>query len=225
MRLAQEWLDRNRSAGLFSACSCDRCAGARVVLQLAAQLAEANERTVSISFPNHQLSGGVEREYTLDDIEPLLERAEQAEAAAASARETALKVVNNLTWITFHGESMVQAEANRQTVLAALGGTLQSTPAPVTPSAPAEVDGWRFDMENAPKDGTTVDLWCSGEFPQRWTDCAWRKPHHECLSEYCDSCPDDLSVNAWRCDVFDQRVPDPIAWRPLPSPPTALEGA
>ncbi len=73
---------------------------------------------------------------------------------------------------------------------------------------------WRT-MDSAPKDGTVVDLWVGGH---RLADCFYGPPHHECISQYCDSCPDDLNVKAWRWTMFSERV-TPSHWMPIPAAP------
>lgn len=83
--------------------------------------------------------------------------------------------------------------------------------------AVAALDSWR-PIETAPRDGTTIDLWVSGEFPARYENCYYGKPHHECHSQYCDSCPEDLNVNAWRWHFFSQQI-TPSHWRPVPTGP------
>lgn len=73
-------------------------------------------------------------------------------------------------------------------------------------------------IETAPRDGTTIDLWVSGEFPARYENCYFGKPHHECYSQYCDSCPEDMNVDAWRWHFFSQQI-KPSHWRPVPTGP------
>jgi hypothetical protein len=75
-------------------------------------------------------------------------------------------------------------------------------------------------IETAPKDGTVVDCWVGGEFPTRYENCYFGTPHHECLSEYCDSCPSDLKVKAWRWSFWSERI-KPTHWMPLPEPPSS----
>lgn len=69
------------------------------------------------------------------------------------------------------------------------------------PAAPRALpDGWQ-SMETAPKDGKPLDLWIGGhEFPRRVPDAYWGRPYHTCgeAGQYCDSCPPDLEVDAWR---------------------------
>lgn len=63
---------------------------------------------------------------------------------------------------------------------------------------------WRFDMENAPKDGTRVLLW--------WPH--WRD--HAIVGSYMATSPAKCKWEARECLTDD--VP-PLAWQPLPSPP------
>jgi hypothetical protein len=73
-------------------------------------------------------------------------------------------------------------------------------------------------IETGPRDGTTVDCWVGGS---RFSDCFFGKPYHDCLSEYCDSCPDDLNVECWRWSFGSEPI-KPTHWRPLPKPPQDL---
>lgn len=77
-------------------------------------------------------------------------------------------------------------------------------------------------IETAPKDGTIIDVYVSDdEFPMRWTDVKWCKPEHQCISDYCDSCPDDMNKYAWRepYSRYEYEIPKPTHWMPLPEPP------
>lgn len=76
-------------------------------------------------------------------------------------------------------------------------------------------------METAPKDGTAVDVWVDdGEGGgHRITDAWFGEPSHTCIDSYCDSCPEDLGVEAWR-DHWETMLA-PVAWMPLPPPPTS----
>lgn len=71
------------------------------------------------------------------------------------------------------------------------------------------------DIDTAPRDGTTVDCWVAGH---RLENCFFGRPHHECLSEYCDSCPDDLEVECWRWSFGNEPI-NPTHWMPLPAAP------
>lgn len=65
-------------------------------------------------------------------------------------------------------------------------------------------------IEEAPKDGTYFDgWWLIDDEWERVPDVSWRKPAHECISQYCDSCPEDWDVYAFR-----QAWPD-NAWTKL----------
>lgn len=77
--------------------------------------------------------------------------------------------------------------------------------------------GWQ-PIESAPRDGTTIDLWVGGEFPARYENCYFGTPHHECYSQYCDSCPEDMNVKAWRWHFFSQQI-TPTHWMPVPTGP------
>lgn len=80
--------------------------------------------------------------------------------------------------------------------------------------APRE-DGWRFDMENAPHDGTPllVSVMINGPVvgEARWTgedgDAGWW---------WAQTSPGDYYA--------EKITSTPIAWRPLPAPPSAREG-
>lgn len=81
---------------------------------------------------------------------------------------------------------------------------------------------WR-PIETAPKDGTHIDLWVSGEFPGRYPDAYFGMPPHECgeYGPYCDS--DWHSAKpGWVCGTFGEFIctmESPTHWRPLPTPP------
>src|SRR3546814_1753752 len=49
---------------------------------------------------------------------------------------------------------------------------LQSLPR----TAPSDGEGWNPNMDEAPRDGTEIDVWIGGEFPGRLTDVSWREP-------------------------------------------------
>src|SRR3546814_16271801 len=49
---------------------------------------------------------------------------------------------------------------------------LQSLPR----TAPSDGAGWNPNMDEAPRDGTEIDVWIGGEFPGRLTDVSWREP-------------------------------------------------
>lgn len=127
-------------------------------------------------------------------------RQQQAEAAAASARETAL-------------DDALHICANEQDVYGiALGiadriRALKSTPAPVTPSAPAEADGWKL-VETAPRDGTHIMV------PSQFTGMEIDEAVYD---------HDAPNGGGWWSVKLEIPV-EPKVWRPLPSPPTAREG-
>lgn len=78
---------------------------------------------------------------------------------------------------------------------------------------------WR-PMSEAPKDGTSVDLWC-GEMG-REPDCYWGLPEHTCgeAGSYCDSDWHSLKPG-WVNGTFNHTISAEEAshWRPLPDPP------
>ncbi len=70
--------------------------------------------------------------------------------------------------------------------------------------------GWRSDMENAPRDGTRIDLWLhypEGDRQARYADCYW-----------------EPEFNDWRLGQY--RItqylypPTPLFWKPLDTPDT-----
>jgi hypothetical protein len=73
---------------------------------------------------------------------------------------------------------------------------------------------WR-PIETAPLDGTTVDCWVGSH---RLENCFYGEPSHQCLSDYCDSCPPDLGVKKWRWSFSDEPV-HPTHWMPHPAAP------
>jgi hypothetical protein len=76
-------------------------------------------------------------------------------------------------------------------------------------------------IETAPKDGTAIDVWCPtgiGEGGYRICDAFFGKPYHECISQYCDSCPPDRTVKKWREPLGSEPI-KPTHWMPLPKPP------
>lgn len=75
-------------------------------------------------------------------------------------------------------------------------------------------------IKTAPKDGTPIDVWVPGEFAERWCDVAWAKSRHQCISQYCDSCPADLDVYGWRDPLSDERL-EPTHWMPRPEGPAS----
>lgn len=82
--------------------------------------------------------------------------------------------------------------------------------------------GWR-PIDSAPKDGTIVDLCRHGD---RWPDCFWGKPDHECgeAGRYCD---DDWhgAKPGWVEATFQQFAPqNPTHWMPLPAAPSPPSG-
>ena len=75
-------------------------------------------------------------------------------------------------------------------------------------------------IETAPKDGTVIDLWVSGEFEGRYAGCFWGKPLH-CCGEYgrhCDSEWHDLPVG-WVTDFNEPLTELPTHWMPPPDAP------
>lgn len=77
-------------------------------------------------------------------------------------------------------------------------------------------------IETAPKDGTVIDLWApSGD---RWSDCFWGKPVHECgeMGQHCDSDWHSAAPN-WVFSMFNEflHVP-PTHWLPIPAGPNPV---
>jgi hypothetical protein len=95
-----------------------------------------------------------------------------------------------------------------------LGGNFGDTAAQMAAKAIVAKFGWQ-PIETAPRDGTDVDCWVGSH---RLDNCFFGKPHHECLSEYCDSCPADLNVERWRWSFGSEPV-NPTHWMPIPSGP------
>jgi hypothetical protein len=93
-------------------------------------------------------------------------------------------------------ELLISGDPMRDIAPGALGKALEaalSTPAPVA-------NDWQ-PIETAPKDGKPLDLWLGDdEFPHRIPDAYWGKPYHSCgeAGRYCDCCPPDLNLDAWR---------------------------
>lgn len=70
-------------------------------------------------------------------------------------------------------------------------------------------NAWRSDMENAPRDGTRIDLWFA--IGGRVADCYWSVRAH-------------LDKSAWSKDrviiaLDDAKWKQPTHWQPLPPPP------
>jgi len=85
------------------------------------------------------------------------------------------------------------------------------------PSKPASA--WR-PIAEAPMDGTHVDLWVAGEYPQREANAYFGKPSHCCgeMGQYCDS--DWHSEEPGWIGYYDMPVTGKIThWMPLPDPP------
>lgn len=82
-------------------------------------------------------------------------------------------------------------------------------------------------IETAPKDGTMIDLWVDGDYPQRYSDAHWGKGGHECgeMGEYCDS-DWHSQEEGWTCS-FGMPIPENKVthWLPLPPPPTEQSSA
>ncbi len=86
--------------------------------------------------------------------------------------------------------------------------------------APPAESRW-LPIETAPKDGTSVDLWFSGQFPGRMTGCFWGKPDHSCAEagEYCDSDWHGADPG-WVDSTFGEFIETtPTHWMPLPPAP------
>src|SRR3546814_4185135 len=76
-------------------------------------------------------------------------------------------------------------------------------------------------MDEAPRDGTEIDVWIGGEFPGRLTDVSWREPTD---SEWWVHGGDTIGTldAAWH-DGFGPLGSgrQPTHWRPLPPHPTS----
>lgn len=81
---------------------------------------------------------------------------------------------------------------------------------------------WR-DIESAPKDGTTIDVWRDGIRETVY----WGFPPHCCgeMGQYCDSDWHSIKQPGWVCATFGEFVGgkhDPFThWMPLPPAPEA----
>lgn len=85
------------------------------------------------------------------------------------------------------------------------------------PGAVEYVPVWQ-PIETAPKNGTAVDVWCDdpdGGF--RIADAFYGIPYHECISQYCDSCPPDRTVKKWREPLGNSPI-KPKFWMPITRP-------
>lgn len=76
-------------------------------------------------------------------------------------------------------------------------------------------------IETAPRNGTYVDLWVSGEFEGRRADCYWGVPTHSC-GEHGNSCDSEwhFADNDWIDATFNAPLNEvPTHWMPLPPAP------
>tara|TARA_R100001086_G_scaffold44914_2_gene19906 strand:- start:3219 stop:4301 length:1083 start_codon:yes stop_codon:yes gene_type:complete len=83
--------------------------------------------------------------------------------------------------------------------------------------------GWRDDMENAPRDGSKVDLIINGLF--RLPDCKWGKeePHRE--ATWLNYRPHPDALHDWEWQEITSNTDEVTHWmKPVPVPPPQLEG-
>lgn len=73
----------------------------------------------------------------------------------------------------------------------------------------AAAPAWRFDMENAPRDGSAVLIFADGEVGFGWYD------------DGLDPDGNPYEEPGWYWfDQHEQGPTEPTAWQPLPSPPS-----
>ena len=103
-------------------------------------------------------------------------------------------------------------------------GSIANAILALTGTQQAKGEGWRSDMENAPRDGTTIDVWRAEGGRET---VFWGKPHHDCgeAGSYCDSDWHSIRAPGWVCNTFDQlvgRKHNPFThWKSLDSGPVA----
>lgn len=76
-------------------------------------------------------------------------------------------------------------------------------------------EGWSFDMDAAPRDGSRIDIWARRETTgacDRYTDCRWGLRHFG---------TEPYGEPVWLGLQEQYSKITPIAWRPLPAPPAA----